>query len=371
MTQFNLESFNPVTWDVQFLPQQFWLTMKDIEDTPSLLSVKTSMYAGNFSLTADEYREVIRLSETKYAGIDTSGIFNWSVLPAVDMTWKDPWLYMTNEYFWFYDGTEWRAYIGNNGDFRFAGNTGDNYIQWNSFTNTVEVKGLITGSQISWSVFTSTWIYWTMTLQSWYLNFSLSWDTVDINSWWMILRSTTFNTTSFYSPFGFQIDWDNGWTPVSSNIIQANWPNIFIWWDWITHILVTASNWLYVNDVKVWLQPYSWTWSRTVAQWTWWQSITLPFTPSVVLIFWVHADWWDGPTSQWNINSWWQYCTYSFNAWTWSYYTWASYDSWKCIKLQKMNWSRSAASWSIWSLSFQLNWTTLQIDANFFYIAFP
>lgn len=262
--QLTTQDLNPITWDVQFAPASFGLTMADIENTPSLLSLKTSLYAGNFSLTAEQYREVVRLSESKFQAIDTTWIFNWSVLPSVDMTWKDPWLYMTNQYFWFYDGTDWRAYIGNNGDFRFAGSTWDNYIQWNSMTDTIEIKGKIVGSEIDWWVFTSTWWYWTSVFSTWELTFYWSW-AYDWYFLWLrpdqlyIYRESSWQQTVYW-PTGLFLYWEDN----SGTSIQSWWTALAkalsIWSANLDSINMYATS-LYFNWEKVstWLKVKCWS----------------------------------------------------------------------------------------------------------------
>ena len=53
------------------------------------------------------------------------------------MTGKDPGLYLTSSNLGYWSGTEWKAWIGNNGNFAFDGDIG-NYIRWNGTTLTVQ-----------------------------------------------------------------------------------------------------------------------------------------------------------------------------------------------------------------------------------------
>lgn len=387
MTQFNLESFNPVTWDTQFLPQQFWLTMQDIENTPSLLSVKTSMYAGNFSLTADEYREVIRLSETKYAGIDTSGIFNWSVLPAVDMTWKDPWLYMTNEFFWFYDGTDWRAYIGNNGDFRFAGNTGDNYIQWNSFTNTVEVKWLITGSIIEWTTFTSVSEYWdTMHLSDWFIEFYNSdfseESSIDRSRIRFVKRDLTSLTERriTLSTYWLQYDWSDWTNNYITTLIQTTtaW-FLYIGWLWVDKIILRSDLWIFKTDstwtdplTEIWWWKYaSWSWTRATSAWIGQVTIPVWFTAKLVKIRAVLASW-EWAWSEWTYNWTWDgICIYWYNQNGW-YYAWSSYDTTKVLYIRDWNGNTTRATLYVppGSNNMYLDFWVMNIDVFYIWEAY-
>lgn len=138
----NTQDYNPLTWDIQLNPAAWWLSLKDINSAASV-ELKSSLYSGNLNLTADQYREVQSLVADKYSAIDVSGIIapgaitkNWEIAGGIDMTWKDSGLYMSNDRLWFYDGTAWQVWIGNNGDF-FFGWDASNYIEWSGSTLTV------------------------------------------------------------------------------------------------------------------------------------------------------------------------------------------------------------------------------------------
>ncbi len=137
------QDYNPLTWDIQLNPAAWWLSLKDINSAASV-ELKSSIYAGNANFTADQYREVQSLVADKYSAIDVSGIIapgaitkNWEIAWGIDMTWKDPGLYMSNDRLWFYDGTAWQVWIGNNGDFFFGGDA-NNYIEWSGSVLTVK-----------------------------------------------------------------------------------------------------------------------------------------------------------------------------------------------------------------------------------------
>jgi len=137
------QDYNPLTWDIQLNPAAWWLSLKDINSAASV-ELKSSLYSGNLNLTADQYREVQSLVADKYSAIDVSGIIapgaitkDWELAGGIDMTWKDPGLYMSNDRLWFYDGTAWQVWIGNNGDF-FFGWDASNYIEWSGSTLTVK-----------------------------------------------------------------------------------------------------------------------------------------------------------------------------------------------------------------------------------------
>jgi len=137
------QDYNPLTWDIQLNPAAWWLSLKDINSAASV-ELKSSIYAGNANFTADQYREVQSLVADKYSAIDVSGIIapgaitkDWEIAGGIDMTWKDPGLYMSNDRLWFYDGTAWQVWIGNNGDFFFGGDA-NNYIEWSGSVLTVK-----------------------------------------------------------------------------------------------------------------------------------------------------------------------------------------------------------------------------------------
>lgn len=71
------------------------------------------------NLTADFYRQISDLADQKYNAIDPDGGVNTSRLADTDMTGKDPGLYMNHQRLGFWDGIEWKAFIGNTGDFSF------------------------------------------------------------------------------------------------------------------------------------------------------------------------------------------------------------------------------------------------------------
>lgn len=56
------------------------------------------------------------------------------------MTGKDPGLYMDHQRVGFWNGTEWKTFLGNTGDFSFDGDV-DNYIRWDG--NTLVVRGTL------------------------------------------------------------------------------------------------------------------------------------------------------------------------------------------------------------------------------------
>lgn len=70
------------------------------------------------------------LSDQKYNAVNTDGSITTTRLTDTDMLGKDPGLYMNQSRMGFWDGTEWKAWIGNSGNFSFDGDL-DNFIRWN------------------------------------------------------------------------------------------------------------------------------------------------------------------------------------------------------------------------------------------------
>lgn len=209
----NTQDYNPLTWDIQLNPAAWWLSLKDINSAASV-ELKSSLYSGNLNLTADQYREVQSLVADKYSAIDVSGIIapgaitkNWEIAGGIDMTWKDSGLYMSNDRLWFYDGTAWQVWIGNNGDF-FFGWDASNYIEWSGSTLTVRwdievADGSITAPKLATSL-----VY--------------AWEIVIDTSGQIRSGQSAYNVWS-----GFWL-WDVSWTTKLSIGNGTKW----ISWDW-------------------------------------------------------------------------------------------------------------------------------------------
>lgn len=101
--------------------------------------MKSSLYSGNLNLTADQYREVQSLVQTKYSGVDYTGMIKGGGMTTdISMIGRDPGLYMNQERlgYWKDDVDQWQAYIANNGNFAFKGDA-NNYIAWNGSALTI------------------------------------------------------------------------------------------------------------------------------------------------------------------------------------------------------------------------------------------
>lgn len=132
------QDYNPLTWEIQLNPAAWWLSVQDIDSAASI-ELKSSLYSGNLNLTADQYREVQSLVQTKYSGVDYTGMIKGGgMTPDISMTGRDPGLYMNQERFgyWKDDIDQWKAYIANNGNFAFKGNA-TNYISWDGSILTI------------------------------------------------------------------------------------------------------------------------------------------------------------------------------------------------------------------------------------------
>ena len=330
------QDYNPLTWDIQLNPAAWWLSLQDINSAASV-ELKSSLYSGNLNLTADQYREVQSLVADKYSAIDTSGIIapgaitkNWEIAWGIDMTWKDPGLYMSNDRLWFYDGTAWQVWIGNNGDFFFGGDA-NNYIEWSGSVLTVKwdievADGSITAPKLAaslvyaWEIVidtsgeirsgqtaydTGTW-FWLWDV-AWVKKFSigngtkwLKWDGSDLTIRWnLYAESGTFTwsisstasldiwsawnikgwQTAYNTGTGFWL-WDDAWTKKFSigNATNAlTWNGSVLWIAWsITSTatitggtLQTASSWSRI--VITWSNMKSFLNTETYPRFqTWW-----------------------------------------------------------------------------------------------------
>lgn len=126
------QGLNPFTWDINLNPAAWWLSLADINSAASI-ELKSSIYAGNANLTADQYREVQSLVQTKYSGVDYTGMIKGGgMIQDISMTGRDPGLYMNQERlgYWKNDTDQWQSYIANNGNFAFQWDA-SNYISWN------------------------------------------------------------------------------------------------------------------------------------------------------------------------------------------------------------------------------------------------
>lgn len=126
------QDYNPLTWDIQLNPAAWWLSLQDINSAASV-ELRSSLYAGNANLTADQYREVQELVRNKYSWVDYTGMIKGSgMLSDIPMLGRDPGLYMNQERlgYWKNDADQWQAYIANNGNFAFQWDA-NNYISWN------------------------------------------------------------------------------------------------------------------------------------------------------------------------------------------------------------------------------------------------
>ena len=71
--------------------------------------------------------------------VDENGRIDFTAAPDGEL----PGLYIDGYKLGYHNGTSWKTYMANNGDFYLAGTSADNYLTWISGTDTLTVKGAI------------------------------------------------------------------------------------------------------------------------------------------------------------------------------------------------------------------------------------
>ncbi len=304
------QDINPVTGDIGFNPALFGLSLKDIDQVASI-KLKAALTSWGLALTQEQYREVRKISETKYQWLDAqSGIFNWSVLPAVDMSSKDPWLYLTQEYMWYWTGTEWSSYIGNNGNFEFQGNA-TNYIRWNG--TALDIRGVL--QMIDWtSIEDYVQANWTKPMVNSQYDSSLDKYKQWLNTWDLLPYTIPGSATWVYLTsawlFGVK-NWVNQFSiSTATGDAMFRWTVYASWWSFDGSISVSPN-----GNIRWWQTAFN--------TWSW---------------FWIGDDWWTKKFSIWNwTNSltWnWTQLSLSGNISSNAIITWWSLV-WSIIKTQK------------------------------------
>ncbi len=82
-----------------------------------------------------------------YTAINSSNNLVTSVIPASAITPSGAGLYLGSNYMGYYDSSVWKTYIASNGDFKMAGSSGSNYLQWDASANKLQGVG---GSVEQW-----------------------------------------------------------------------------------------------------------------------------------------------------------------------------------------------------------------------------
>lgn len=281
------QDLNPVTGDIGFNPASFGLSLKDIDKAASI-KLKAALTSWGLALTQEQYREVLKISETKYQWLDAeSWIFDGSVLPDVDMSSKDPWLYLTQEYMGYWTGTEWASYIGNNGNFEFQGNT-TNYIRWNGtaldirwvlqMTDGTSIQDYVSNNSTK-PMINSSYDSWTNKYKQW-LN---TWDLLPytIPSWatWVYLTSNgLFGVKNWVNQFS--IESATGNAMFRGTVYASSW--VFTW-------KINAQSWTF---------SWSITSSATI---TWWSLIGSTIKTSN---FWDRIElWWTLLKTFWSLGN--------------------------------------------------------------------
>lgn len=357
------EQFNNLTWDIELNPSSFWLFMRDIEEAS--LNLKTAIYSGNVNLTADFYKQIEKIAEKKYALISPDGTLSWNYyeryltenweLADYTMDWKSPWLYMDHQRLWYWNGTDWKAFIANDWSAFFWSNLIDHYLYWN--WSVLKVRWDIEASSISSNaVITNTirwwktsysdstawyWLWldlWIPKLNLWNSTNSLNWNWTQLNikgnitAWnisWVNISWSTLTSISSDSFTTLLIDW---WfitlteeVNFSKNTIKPNWINISSsTWSEYTLILIEPSRfqgWQYINwKITMWYEwlNSSWWFITSNDDWLYMESIWWWST------LWIWLDWitMTGVNVVWNwsrtlawyfsayINNWWRYVPY-------------------------------------------------------------
>jgi hypothetical protein len=366
----NSQQFNPLTWDIQFNPASWGLNMRDIDEAS--LNLKTAIYAGNINLTADFYQQIKALSDRKYNAINPDGsIATWR-LTDTDMTGKNPGLYMNQSRMGFWSGTEWKAFIGNSGDFSFDGNL-TNYIRWNSGTGTLDIRGKMQIWDIEWaeailnglgdmayenmveiSKLGSTVIEWGY-IKTWLISADridtgvLNADRIAANSitlskitglWTLATQNSVNYATDI---IGTPVLWTLAWL----NTITYNW----------TYITGLPTLWaMAAKDVAAWSTDISWRsieltdWRILLwidANWYIQQIVKGSMLPSVGMVTWLNITW----THMWYYNgtTWWAYIQSD----------WKFYFNWDANNYIQWDWWNLAIKWNIVMTWWSLIWSTV------------
>lgn len=265
------EEFNNLTWDIELNPASFWLFMRDIDE--AALNLKTAIYSGNVNLTADFYKVAQQMSERKYWLITTnwqlsseqlSPYFideNWD-LQDVDMTGKNPWLYMDHMRIWFWSWDEWNVRIQNDWEAFFWNDLTWNYMLWN-WTSLI-VRWDIEATTISADAVITNTVRW------WKDSYS------DTDAWyWLWLDWTTPKFNLWNSTNSLKWDWSSlniKWNITAWNI---SWVNI----DWSS---ITWSTFTSVNSWTLTTLNISW-WTISLNEWSqYWKVLITPRSISIL-----------------------------------------------------------------------------------------
>lgn len=322
------QDYNPLTWDIQLNPAAWWLSMSDI-NRAATVELKSSLYAGNMNLTADQYQEVLGIISDKFSGIDVTGMIapwgitkNRSPIASIEMIGRDAWLYMSPERLWYWDATDWAVYIWNSGDFYFKGDA-NNYIQWDWTDLTIRGAINLTSwwDPVTWGDVTLEALEWGLSLTGGGLTITSGWASI---KWWKTSYSST--TAWFWL-------WDDTWTYKFSigNATKS------LKWDW-TDLTVTgivnatggAIGWFdigsdYLRDTNNSFGFASTvTWGDDVRFWAWSLFADRASAPFRITESWVLV------ATSWTIGG----STLSWSAITWGTFQTAS------------SWARVIISWS-------------------------
>jgi len=309
------QDYNPFTGDIWFNPASFGLSLRDIDEAASI-KLRAAMTSWGIALTADQYREIQSIAETKYQWLDaSSGLFNWSVLPAVNMTWRNPGLYMTQQYMGFWTWTEWVSYIGNNGNFEFKWNL-NNYIRWNGtaldirwvlqLTNWTSIEDYVAANSTKPMV-NSQYNSWLEKYQQWINTWDLlpytigAWATwVYMTSAWLFWVKNGVNQFSISSSTGdamfrwtvYASWWEFSWNITASWTITWGtivWASILTWNSW-RRVEISGNNFrgydsswvlrVQTADSGMRFSDYTWVYNSDISSWVFelsWGSIIWPY----------------------------------------------------------------------------------------------
>lgn len=233
------EQFNNLTWDIELNPSSFWLFMRDIDE--AALNLKTAIYSWNINLTADLYKQAELMAEKKYSLITT----NWQIsgnqlawyymeywVPKdIDMTDKNPWLYMDHMRMWYWSGTGWKARIANTWEMFLWSALDTNYLYW------------------SWSVLT---IKWNLILTNWQ-TVQEAIDDIDVSWDWLSDKPSVLSLAALSNPTP---SWS--WLFISSTHMWY-----YSWWQWKTYMQSNGNFWLSWS----WSNYLSWNGSTLTVRW--------------------------------------------------------------------------------------------------------
>lgn len=104
-------------------------TADDLDDVPN-----GSTY---YRTTANQVTGATRA----YTAINSSNNLVTSVIPATAAAPSGAGLYLASDYMGYYSGSAWKTYMDSSGNFKFAGNSASNYIQWTASSNKLQGVG--------------------------------------------------------------------------------------------------------------------------------------------------------------------------------------------------------------------------------------